>query len=87
MIVSKILILNLHAFQQLGEKGWFQIDRMMGLNRPIGNRLKRHGSARIVKEDFAGRATGGADKTEQGQEKRITVRHFPCRMLWCRSHR
>jgi hypothetical protein len=80
-----LLILNSHASQQLGEKGWLQIDRMSGLNRLIGNRLKRNGSARIVKEDFAGRgsrATGGADKTEQGQEKRATVRQFPCRMLW-----
>jgi hypothetical protein len=59
-----LLILNLYAVQYLGEKGWFQIDRVTGLNRPIGDRLQRHGSARIVKEDFAGRggyATGGAD--------------------------
>ena len=80
-----LLILNLYAAQYLGEKGWVQIDWMTGLNRLIGDRLQRYGSARILKEDFAGRggrATGGADYTEQGQEKRTTVRQIPCRMPW-----
>jgi hypothetical protein len=59
-----LLILNLYASQYLGEKGRVQSDRVTGLNRLIGHRLKRHGSARIVEEDFAGlggRATGSAD--------------------------
>ena len=59
-----LLILNLYASQYLGKKGWFQTDRMSGLNRLIGHRLKRHGSARILKEDLValgGRAAGGAD--------------------------
>lgn len=59
-----LLILNLYASQYLGEKGWFQVDRMTGLNRLIGHRLKRHSSVRIVKEDLVargGRAAGGAD--------------------------
>jgi hypothetical protein len=62
-----LLILNSYASQQLGEKGWLKIDRMSGLNRRIGNLLKRDGSARIVKEYFASRgsrATGGADNAE-----------------------
>ena len=80
-----LLLLNLDAFQHLSEKGWVQSDRVTGLNRLIGNCLKRHGSARIVKDDFAGRgdrATGAADYTEQGQEKRRLERQCPYRMPW-----
>ena len=85
LLEGSLVFLDLHTAQDAGDEGWLQIDRVTGLNRSIGNRLKRHGSARIVKEDLAGwsgRATGGADKTEQGQEERTTVRQFPCRMLW-----
>ena len=76
---------DLHPAQDAGDEGWFQSDRMTGLNRLIGNRLQRHGSTRILKEDLValgGRATGGAGYTEQGQEKQTTVGQFPCRMLW-----
>lgn len=70
-----LLILNLHAPQHLSEKGRIQVDRMIGMNQLVGYRLQRHSSARIVKEDFAGlagRATGGEDETEQGQQNRET---------------
>ena len=66
-----LLILNLYASQYLGQKGLVQVDRMIGLNRLIGHRLKRHGSARVVEENFAGRAgraAGGNDYTEEGQQ-------------------
>jgi hypothetical protein len=58
-----LLILNLYASQYLGEKGWFQVNRMSGLNRPIGHRLKRHSPARILKQNLrilVGRAAAGA---------------------------
>jgi hypothetical protein len=58
-----LLILNLYASQYQCEKGWFQVDWMSGLNRPIGHRLKRHSPARILKENLivlVGRAAGGA---------------------------
>jgi len=63
------LILNQYAFQYLGKQNRFQIDGMSRMNRVIWNRLQGHGSARVIKNDFAGRAdyaTGRADQTEQG---------------------
>jgi hypothetical protein len=58
------MILNLYAFQDLGEKSWFQFDGMSRINRVIGNCLKRHGFARVFKKELAGLgggATGRAD--------------------------
>jgi hypothetical protein len=43
------------------------------MNHLVRNRLKRHSSTRIVKEDFAGltgRAAGGENETEQGRKNR-----------------
>jgi hypothetical protein len=71
------LILHLHASQDLGNEDWVQCDRMRGLNRLIGHLLKRHGSARIVKEDFGvpvSRAAGCADETQQGERNRGDAR-------------
>jgi hypothetical protein len=48
---------------------------MTGLDRLIGHRLKRHDSPLILKEHFAGltgRAAGGENETEQGQQNRET---------------
>jgi hypothetical protein len=58
------LIMNLYAFQYLGEKCWFQVDGMSRINRVIGNCLKKHGFARVFNKELAswgGRATDRAD--------------------------
>ena len=89
LLKGPLAFLYLHTAQDSGDEGWFQTDWVTGLNRLIGNRLQRHSSARILEEDLAalsGRATGGADRTEQDQEKQRIVRPSSGRMLW-RSHR
>jgi len=71
MVFSKTFIMKLYTCQKLGEKGRFQIDRMVGLNRPVGNRLEGYGSVGTVKKNFTSRssgATGGDDQAEQDQQ-------------------
>jgi catalase (peroxidase I) len=82
--------MNLYAFQYPGKKGWFQIDRVTGLEGPIRDRFDQHGSAGVFKEDPAGRggcAAGGADKRAQGQEKQNVGTMSASRMLWPGNHK
>ena len=66
------MLLDLETLEDAGDEGWVQIDWVAGLNRLIGDRLKKHGSAWIVNGALAAlgsRAASGADNTEQSREK------------------
>ena len=84
------MLLNLEAAQDASDEGRVQIDRVAGLNRLVGDRLNRHGSARIFKRVLAGcggRAAGGAEEIERGQEKRTAVKCSFSPMVLQRRHR
>jgi hypothetical protein len=79
-----LLLLNFYPVQYLGDEGWFQADRMSGLHRLIGHRLKRHSSTLILKDNLAvlaGCAASGTDQTEQDQQKRRLARKLSFRIL------
>lgn len=66
--------LDLHTAQDSGDEGWFQINRVTGLNRLIWHPVQRHRSARVFEEDpvaLVGGRTGGAEKTEENEGKRM----------------
>ncbi|BFU96067.1 MAG: hypothetical protein NTNFB02_27890 [Nitrospira sp.] len=79
------MLVDAEPAQDESNKRLIQNDRVAGLDRSVGDRLKRYGSSWIFRARLACRwcrAACGNRQTKQGEEKRVGVRFAAsCRMI------